>query len=153
MKLLRIGAWIIVLVSASILAGCATREAELAAMAKASLIGKSQTDMRMCAGFPNNSGSFNGEDIWMYEHGAAPSGIFTPNYNLPWGGQIGNTSSGYCRVQLRFVRGKVAEVAYAGQTEILGSTDAACAPIVKACIGYAERGADRVDLSRKNGER
>ena len=144
MKFVRVvAAWITALVLAVLLPGCAGRDAELAARGKASLMGLSQTDMRMCAGFPNNTGSFAGEDFWMYEHAAAPSGVFMPAYNLPWGGQIGAPGGGYCRVQLRFVRGKVVEATYAGQTEIWGSPDAACAPIVKTCIDYAVHRTDR----------
>ena len=45
-------------------------------------------------------------------------------------------TGGYCRVQLRFTRGRVVEVSYAGATEIMGEDDAVCVPIVRNCIDY-----------------
>lgn len=120
------------------LTGCAVKEAETATDARAKLVGLTEKEMTMCAGFPAKAESVKGATIWMYEHGATtPGGFAVPTYTTPWGGgQLSAASSGYCRVQLRFVGGRVAELSYAGATETWGLKDAVCAPIVRNCIDY-----------------
>jgi len=112
--------------------GCAAKDAERALLAREGLIGMTQHDIRMCAGLPSGKDG----DIWMYEHGAVtPAGI-APVVPAPWGAVQINTGGGYCRVQLRFVKGRVAEVTYAGATDIFGARDAVCGPIVRTCLTY-----------------
>jgi hypothetical protein len=120
-----------------ILAGCAARQAELAKLGRSELVGLSERDIRMCAGLPAKDQNGKDEKIWMYEHNAtSPGGVEPPA--LPWIGQVGHVDA-YCRVQVRFVRGKVAEVSYAGASDIAGASDAACGPIIKACLTYPAR--------------
>jgi hypothetical protein len=119
------------------LAGCAEPYAEMAGRAKSGLVGLSETDIRMCAGHPAAIDGYKGGEIMMYERDAIPpGGISPPATPLPWGIEVAEPPVGYCRVQLRLEGGKVTEVSYAGQTDIWGAHDAACAPIVKNCMGY-----------------
>jgi len=122
------------------LAGCAEREAEWAQRGRESLIGLDQSAIRMCAGLPSGTTKDGPGEIWMYEHGASPpGGVTPPTLVIPPGLNIGGQSpTGYCRVQLRFVAGKVAQVQYAGATDIGNARDAVCGQIVRTCLGSAQ---------------
>lgn len=122
-----------------VLSGCAEQEAEWAQRGRASLVGLDQSAIRMCAGLPSGTTKDGSSEIWMYEHAATPpGGVAPPTLTVPPGLNVGGQApSGYCRVQLRFVRGKVAEVQYAGATDIGSARDAVCGQIVRTCLGYA----------------
>jgi hypothetical protein len=96
-----------------------------------------ERDILMCAGHPTSEDNVSGGKIWMYEHGEATTGGLTFQPVLPVvGAQITEPNTGYCRVQMRFAGGKVAEVSYAGATNVWGRKDAICAPIVRNCLDY-----------------
>lgn len=134
----------IVALMASCLCGCAAKEAVTASMAQTRMVGLTQSDVRMCAGLPTGTTSDPRGDIWMYEHGGTtPGGLSAPGVPvpMPWGvGVIGISTDGYCRAQVRFVNGRVAEVAYAGATDIGAARNAFCAPIIRSCLSYKESG-------------
>lgn len=120
-----------------LLLGCAIENAQLALRGKSELVGLSERDVLMCAGHPTNEDAIPGGKIWMYEHGEAASGGFTIQPILPLAGaQVTQPSGGYCRVQFRFASGRVAEVSYAGATDVWGRKDAVCAPIIRNCLDY-----------------
>ena len=123
-----------------VLAGCAEREAEWARRGRENLIGLDQSAIRMCAGLPTGTTKDGPGEIWMYEHAASPpGGVAPPTFTVPPGLNIGGQSpTGYCRVQLRFVAGKVAQVQYAGATDIESAQDAVCGQIVRTCVGYKQ---------------
>ena len=122
-----------------LLTGCAVEEAQTAKRGRSELVGLSKTDLQMCAGHPANADKFPGGEIWMYEHGVASSGGVTVTPVIPVAGaQIGQQGGGYCRVQLRLVKDKVTEVAYAGAIDELGGPEAVCAPIVRGCLDYGK---------------
>jgi hypothetical protein len=131
---------IIPLALAFILSGCAVEQHDVAESGRSALVGMSDTDIRMCAGHPNNEDKIKGGAIWMYEHGAtSPGGVAVAPVLpvLPFGGAtVGESDNGYCRVQLRIENGKVTEVSYAGANSVLGESEAVCAPIVRNCIDY-----------------
>jgi hypothetical protein len=119
------------------LLGCATRYAEVAHSARTSVIGYTQDDILMCAGHPTNVDKAHDGEIWMYEHGSVTPGAATPTIISPYGGaSISQNSGQYCRVQFRFVNGRVSEISYAGDTDIWGARDAECGPIVRNCLEY-----------------
>jgi len=123
------------------LASCAAEQAEMAAKARSDLVGLSQSTIRMCAGLATKVEKDRSGDIWMYEHGtSSPGGFASPTLVAPIvGGVQLNQPNGYCRVQLRFVNNRVAEVQYAGETDIMGARDAACAQMVRTCLEQRER--------------
>jgi hypothetical protein len=123
-----------------VLSGCAERDAEWAKRGRESLIGLDQSNLRMCAGLPTGTAKDGTGEIWMYEHAAsAPGGIAPPTLTLPPGVNIGGQApTGYCRVQLRLVNGKVAQVQYAGATDIGDAQDAVCGEIVRSCVRDAQ---------------
>jgi len=120
-----------------LLSGCAAQEAETAARGHQELVGLSQADLLMCAGHPNNQDHTPRGDIWMYEHGLATTGV-TVTPTIPLAGVSIAPPNGYCRVQLRLVRQRVAEVSYAGATDLLWAEDAVCAPIIRNCLDYRQ---------------
>lgn len=126
-----------------ILSGCGAHEARLASLARFRLAGLSQSDIRMCAGMPGGVAPDGRAEIWMYEHGGTtPGGMVAPGLSVPTPTgpvSVGVATDGYCRVQIRFVEGKVVEVDYAGQTSIGAARDAFCAPIVQSCLWRKER--------------
>jgi hypothetical protein len=123
-----------------VLTACAEREAEWARRGRDSLVGLDQSTVRMCAGLPSGTAKDGTGEIWMYEHAASPpGGVALPAVTIPPGVNIGGQPpTGYCRVQLRFVKGKVAQVQYAGATDIGSAQDAVCGQIVRTCLGYAQ---------------
>jgi hypothetical protein len=122
------------------IAGCAVRYAEVARDARSKIIGYTNDDILMCAGHPTNTDKSRGSEIWMYEHGAVTPGGAIPTVVSPYGGASLSQNSGqYCRVQFRFIGGRVAEISYAGDTDIWGAKDAECAPIVRNCLEYRAR--------------
>lgn len=123
-----------------VLNGCAEKEAEWAQSGREKLLGLDQSEIRMCAGLPTGTTKDGAGEIWMYEHATSPpDGIAPPTFTIPPGLNIGGQPiTGYCRVQLRFVKGKVAQVQYAGATDIGDARDAACGQIVRTCLGYMQ---------------
>jgi hypothetical protein len=123
-----------------VLASCADREAEWAKLGRDKLIGLDQSAIRMCAGLPNGTTKDGRGEIWMYEHAATPpGGVSPPTITVPPGLNVGGQPpTGYCRVQLRFIAGKVAQVQYAGATDMWNARDAVCGQIVRTCLGYAQ---------------
>lgn len=87
---------------ALVLSGCAVEQHEIAESGRSVLVGMSDTDIRMCAGHPNNEDKIKGGEIWMYEHGATSLGgvsVAPVLPVLPFGGAtIGEAGNGYCRV-------------------------------------------------------
>ena len=126
------------------LCGCAAQEARNAYLGRTQLVGLSQSDVRMCAGFPTGTAEDRRSEIWTYEHGGTtPGGLTTPALPLmmPWGpSSVGVATDGYCRVQLRFVKDRVAEVEYAGATDVGAARNAFCSPIIRTCLSYKESG-------------
>jgi len=134
----RAGGCILTLLSTLLLSGCAADQAELAARGKHQLTGLTPTEMRMCAGHPASIAPVERGEVWVYEHGATQSGISLVSPVL-YGVQLNQPGGGYCRVQLRFVDRRVAEVVYAGATDAWGARDAVCAPIIRTCLERAEQ--------------
>jgi hypothetical protein len=66
---------------------------------------------------------------------ATPAGVAPVAVTIPPGFNLGGSVPvGYCRVQMRFVGGKIAELHYAGATDIGNYRDAACGQIVRGCL-------------------
>lgn len=131
---------VVCLASFQLLSGCAIKNAQIALRGKSELVGLSERDVLMCAGHPTNEDTIPGGKIWMFEHSEAASGGFTIQPVLPLAGaQVSQPNGGYCRVQFRFASGRVAEISYAGATDVWGRKDAVCAPIIENCLNYSAR--------------
>jgi hypothetical protein len=138
----RVGIWCLYLVIALSLSGCGAHEAEIAKQGRSGLVGLSQSDIRMCAGLATKTEKDKAGDIWMYEHGTSSPDGMTPTVGFPFAAsvQFNAPNAGYCRVQLRFVKDRVAAVEYAGETDMMGHRDAVCAQMIRTCMErYARR--------------
>jgi hypothetical protein len=116
------------------LAGCSIRDAHSAAVARSALIGTSQADLDMCAGLPAKTDRIDATtEIRSYEN--KPSESQGVNVTVPGFGGLSFGSGGYCDATFKMVRGRVAEVRYAGDSDAgPGGRDAICAPIINHCI-------------------
>ncbi|WP_226575596.1 hypothetical protein [Acuticoccus sediminis] len=123
------------------LAGCAIADARDAAEGRVDIVGLSKAELRMCAGFPTKTVMEGDVEIWSYERSSAGgTSVTLPTLQtllvpIP-GPSFSQNSTTDCRAQMRFAGGRVSEVAYAGANDVMGAEDAACAQVVKGCIGY-----------------
>lgn len=137
----------------ALLAGAATlssclenREASTAAVARTALLGLSDVDIRMCAGFPTRTAEIEAGQIWTYERTINRGGlsITVPSVevgSIPalGGGSLSVAPGGYCNTQLRFSKGKVVDIAYAGDNDMPSQRNALCTTIVDECVDYAHK--------------
>lgn len=116
------------------------------AAARTEMKGLSETELRMCAGFPDAT-SEHGEDgkILSFRR-STPRGnasLVLPATNfgmLPAvGGGVNVAPSGYCHTQVRILDGKVAQVEFSGDNNRSSSLNALCATMVDSCVAYARR--------------
>lgn len=136
---------VVPLTLACLCAGCAAGDGRLAEQGRGAVIGYTQDEMHMCAGFPNETAKHDDVEIWSYKRQSTPSGgltVSTPLSVLPGFSQSANIGApiGTCSMQVRFQNGRVAEVAYAGDTDVAGIRHAYCAPLISNCVSYRQSG-------------
>lgn len=138
---LRRAAWLAVLGGGTLLlSGCVTANRAAVMQARSHMIGLSQADVRMCAGFPQRtSHEADNSDIWSYETTRNGNGL-TVSAPILFGAassSVSMSSAGSsCKMQVRFVDGKVTRVVYAGDNGTAEGPATVCAPIVAACASY-----------------
>lgn len=114
--------------------------------ARNEMVGLSEAQLRMCAGFPDAS-SDHGEDgkIWTYRRSTNRNNM---NLVVPAsgfgiipavGGSVSLSGGGYCHTQVRLADGRVAEVEFAGDSNRARSRNALCVTMVDSCVNYARR--------------
>jgi len=134
---------IAVLLTAVGLAGCAAQDSYVAEAGLAAVAGLDRTALRMCAGLPARISREDGAEIWSYELDGKQAGgvsVSMPVFIPPAGGALNiGVGGGYCRMQVHFVDGKVAEAKFAGDTGSGPTRHSVCAPVVRSCIGYRPR--------------
>lgn len=106
--------------------------------AKSMLVGLSEDDVTMCAGFPDRRQERENIDIWSYKHKTDGGNV---NVSAPVLSGIANTSVNYssggnCSVQFLFVDGRVRRIAYAGDNDTASGRDMLCAPVIDDCMRY-----------------
>ncbi|RZJ36845.1 MAG: hypothetical protein EON87_23090 [Brevundimonas sp.] len=133
----RIGLFAAVLIAG----GCAARYSFNAVeVAKTALLGMDQKDIRMCAGFPNRSFTEDGVTIWSYD-GPSRSGGINVSAPVLFGAANTNVSlpgGGNCRVQMRFIDGRLDRLAYSGDNDGPRGRNTVCTPVVEGCLDYAQ---------------
>ncbi|MBZ9997531.1 hypothetical protein [Mesorhizobium sp. BH1-1-4] len=117
-----------------------------AAAARKEMVGLSEADVRMCAGFPTATADAGGSgQIWTYKRVVQRDNlsIVVPTLSVgpvpALGGSLNVAPGGYCDTQVRMVGGRVAEVAYAGDNNLPSRRDALCVSTVDACVAYARQ--------------
>ncbi|WP_353642370.1 hypothetical protein [Mesorhizobium sp. WSM2239] len=113
------------------------------AVARTALLGLSDVDIRMCAGFPSRTVDIESGQIWTYERAINRGGL---NVALPTvgvgafpglGGSLNVAPGGYCNAQVRFTNGRVVDIAYAGDNDLPQRRNALCTTVVEECVAYA----------------
>lgn len=126
------------------LAGCSTVNTYSSVeQARTLLLGFSRDDVLMCAGFPNRKQVDGDNEIWSYESSENPGGASISTTPLFFGlanASINYSPGGSCKVQMRFVDGKLQRVAYAGNNDSSTGRDTMCTPVVDDCVNYAHEG-------------
>ncbi|AZO27056.1 MULTISPECIES: hypothetical protein [Mesorhizobium] len=154
MTSLRIRKLVLVATGISILSSCVVpddtsrvaKEDVTAAAARKEMVGLSEADIRMCAGFPTATADAGSSgQIWTYQRNVQRGNL---NIAVPTmavgaipavGGSLNVSPGGYCNTQIRMVGGHVAEVTYAGDNNLPNSIDALCVSTVDACVAYARQ--------------
>lgn len=123
-----------------------SKEDATTAAARKEMVGLSEADVRMCAGFPTATADAGGSaQIWTYQRTVQRGNL---NVVIPTlavgaiptvGGSLNVNPGGYCNTQIRMVDGRVAEVAYAGDNNLPNHRDALCVSTVDACVAYARQ--------------
>ncbi|MER9136574.1 hypothetical protein NKI20_09740 [Mesorhizobium sp. M0830] len=121
-----------------------------AAAARKEMVGLSEADVRMCAGFPTaTADAGRSGQIWTYKRIVQRGNlsIVVPTLAVgaipAVGGSVNVAPGGYCDTQIRMVDGRVAEVAYAGDNNLPNRRDALCVSTVDACVAYARQRSPR----------
>ena len=116
------------------------------ASARTEMVGLSETELRMCAGFPDATSDRGVEgQIWSFRRSTqgGNTSLVLPATTLgvlpAVGGGISIAPSGNCNTQVRLVEGKVAEVEFSGDNNRPGGQNALCATMVDSCVAYARR--------------
>lgn len=135
----RIARWAAV-AGAIAVAGCAASvPINSVEVARKTLIGFSEEDMRLCAGFPDRSYDADGTTVWSYVFEQRTNGV-TLGAPVLYGlasTSVSLSSAGNCKMQVRFRDGRVDRVAYAGDNDTAQGRDTVCTPIVDDCLSYA----------------
>jgi hypothetical protein len=122
------------------------KEDKTVATARSVMVGLSEADIRMCAGFPT-MGTMIGETekIWTYQR-VYPRGTLSVGASTlavgPTPGITGTTgmgTSGFCYTQIRFVDGHVKEIEFAGDNNTPTAVNGLCVSTVDRCVVYAKQ--------------
>ena len=145
---------LVLLAGSSIVSSCVApddtsnlpKEDATTAAARKEMVGLSEADVRMCAGFPSATADAGGSSqIWTYQRTVQRGNL---NVVIPTlavgaiptvGGSLNVNPGGYCNTQIRMVDGRVAEVAYAGDNNLPNHRDGLCVSTVDACVAYARQ--------------
>ncbi|UVC11417.1 hypothetical protein IHQ71_13065 [Rhizobium sp. TH2] len=109
------------------------------------MVGMSEADVRMCAGFPTMGVKIaDNEKIWTYQRiyarGTINFGASTlavgPTPGLTGGTGLG--TPGFCYTQIRFLDGKVSQVEFAGDNNTATRVNGLCVSTVDRCVVYAK---------------
>ncbi|WP_146010241.1 hypothetical protein [Acidimangrovimonas sediminis] len=116
-------------------------------VSRTELIGLNQTDIRMCAGFPSATVDVGAQGtIWTYTKTTTRGGVSVSLPSVEAGplegtaGSVSLAGGANCSMQVRFINGKVVQVAFSGDNNGRTLLDKYCAPVVDSCDRYAENG-------------
>ncbi|WP_415489373.1 hypothetical protein [Acetobacter sp.] len=122
------------------LSGCGYYSSHLAHKAQSTMIGMTEVDMQACAGIPDKSKVLDKHTtIYEYQRGrniaAATTSTLIPVQSVQnIFSEIGGGDGKSCVADFRVVDGKVQDVYYSGDNDMLIGTDGVCATVVRGCI-------------------
>ncbi|BCI67862.1 hypothetical protein EDC15_10769 [Acetobacter aceti NBRC 14818] len=111
--------------------GCTTIPTE----AQHDLIGVSRSDLVACAGVPDQDETRDNQEVLVWKIEKSGSGSFS--ISAPFDISMTINTNGACHVIASVRDGKVARVAYTGPSSTWQGKDAACAPVLRACVASA----------------
>lgn len=119
------------------------REDKTVKAARKAMLGMSEAEVRMCAGFPTTGAKISDtEKIWTYQRNYARGSLNVGVTSLAVGPVPGVTTStgmgaqGFCNTQVRFVKGRVVQVEFAGDNNTPTRINGLCVSTVDACVAY-----------------
>lgn len=122
------------------LSGCGYYASRIAHKAQQTMIGMTEEDMQACAGIPTKTQKVNDHvTIAEYQRGrnieTSSGSTLIPvepivNIVKDIGGGAGNS----CVADFRLVDGKVHDVYYSGDNDMLVGTDGVCSTIIRGCV-------------------
>jgi hypothetical protein len=131
------------------------REDTTVARARVAMVGMSEADVRMCAGFPTLGVDISGaEKIWTYQRNYSRGTLNVGVTSVAVGslpgltGASGAGAEGFCNTQVRFANGKVTQIDFAGDNNTLSHLNGLCVSTIDNCVVYAKRkAAGQIPLS------
>lgn len=122
----------------TVAAGCVSNHFSEAYVARTEMVGLSRDEVRMCAGFPEETDVADEREIWSYSKNVrAGAGMNVPVLPGLVGAQLSLSSGGDCSLQILFEEDRVRRIAYAGNNDSFAGRNAVCAPLVAECVDYA----------------
>ena len=121
------------------------KEDKTVAASRKVMVGLSEADVRMCAGFPT-TGTMVGdtEKIWTYQRTYSRGTISVGASTVALGptpgltGTTGLGTPGFCYTQIRFRDGHVTEIEFAGDNNTPTAINGLCVSTIDRCVVYAE---------------
>lgn len=121
------------------------KEDRTVATSRQVMLGLSEADVRMCAGFPT-MGTMVGdtEKIWTYQRIYSRGTISVGASTLALGptpgitGTTGLGTPGFCYTQVRFKDGHVTQVEFAGDNNTPMAINGLCVSTIDRCVVYAK---------------
>jgi hypothetical protein len=115
--------------------------------ARKELVGLSEDDVRMCAGFPTaSSPTADGGTIWAYRRDMPRGNWNVVNPSITLFGSIpavntsrSGSSGGSCSTQFRFADKKLRQVEFAGDNNTPTDINGLCVSMIDNCVIYARR--------------
>jgi hypothetical protein len=114
--------------------------------ARKAMIGMSEAEVRMCAGFPTMGATVsNTEKIWTYQRSYSRGNLNVGVTSLAVGPMPGVTTAtgmgaeGFCNTQVRFVNGHVAQIEFAGDNNTPTRINGLCVSTIDACVAYGAK--------------
>jgi hypothetical protein len=121
------------------------REDKTVKAARTAMVGLSEADIRMCAGFPTYGAAITPtEKIWTYQRTYNRDNLSVGVSSLALGpmpgvtGATGVGAPGFCNTQVRFVDGKVTQVEFAGDNNTARRINGLCVSTIDRCVVYAQ---------------
>ena len=115
-------------------ASTSQRDADIAFLARAVIVGQSRAEVLECAGKPERSVVRGDSELLVYTASSGESTLM-----VGAGGNLLSNVKHSCEVTMVLRRGYVEEVQYTGLTGGTTTPDQECAPIVKQCMGVQRR--------------
>ncbi|MDB5524790.1 MAG: hypothetical protein JWM58_2553 [Rhizobium sp.] len=119
-------------------------EDETVKAARKVMIGMSEADVRMCAGFPTSGAKVTEtEKIWTYQRSYSRGNLNVGVTSVAIGpvpgmtGATGVGSEGFCNTQVRFADGRVTQVEFSGDNNTVRRINGLCVSTIDACVVYA----------------